>query len=195
MTSELIERESISPNIFLSLINITKKAELGEAIAMQIKKLNIYDLQAISSKLERDVNELPSPYRENIRPYFYEQYFGRYYKILELYNNGSIEKIQGDIKDIELFRDFCRTAIGYQAYFEKEIETGQYGPFQGMYYFLVSCFMMFALEEPGHPVGMPFPGGFYVAKENGTYYCPIREKEKDVEYSICNFCPAKQSPE
>jgi uncharacterized protein (UPF0305 family) len=27
------------------------------------------------------------------------------------------------------------------------------------------------------------------------YYCLIRDKEKDVFYSICNFCPATQADE
>jgi uncharacterized protein (UPF0305 family) len=52
---------------------------------------------------------------------------------------------------------------------------------------------MYVEEEPGHPVGMPFPGGFRVEKKDCVYYCPIREKEKDILYSICNLCPCKQA--
>ncbi len=52
---------------------------------------------------------------------------------------------------------------------------------------------MFVLDEPGHPVGTPFPGGFVVEKRGNEYFCPIRDKEEDVWYSICNFCPAKQT--
>ena len=48
-------------------------------------------------------------------------------------------------------------------------------------------------DEPGHPIGMPFPGGFTVERRDDNYYCPIRDKEKDVPFAICNFCPAKQS--
>jgi uncharacterized protein (UPF0305 family) len=40
---------------------------------------------------------------------------------------------------------------------------------------------MFVLEGPGHPVGMPFSGGFEVRHCSGAYFCPIRDKEKDVE--------------
>jgi uncharacterized protein (UPF0305 family) len=54
---------------------------------------------------------------------------------------------------------------------------------------------MFVLEEPGHPVGMPFPGGYTIEKRGGEYYCLIRDREKEVLHSICNFCPAKQSEE
>jgi uncharacterized protein (UPF0305 family) len=51
---------------------------------------------------------------------------------------------------------------------------------------------MFVLDQPGHPIGTPFPGGFTVRQQGDEFYCPIREKEKDIWYSICNFCPAKQ---
>ena len=54
---------------------------------------------------------------------------------------------------------------------------------------------MFVLDEPGHPVGMPFPGGFRVEKRGRDYYCLIRDKEKEILYSICNFCPARQTEE
>jgi uncharacterized protein (UPF0305 family) len=54
---------------------------------------------------------------------------------------------------------------------------------------------MFVLDEPGHPVGMPFPGGFSVEQRGKDYYCLIRDKEKEVFYSICNFCPALQTEE
>jgi uncharacterized protein (UPF0305 family) len=32
-----------------------------------------------------------------------------------------------------------------------------------------------------------------VEERDGEYYCPVREKEDEVETSICPFCPAKQS--
>ena len=32
-----------------------------------------------------------------------------------------------------------------------------------------------------------------VEVRGGTYYCPVREKEDEVETSICPFCPAEQS--
>ena len=49
------------------------------------------------------------------------------------------------------------------------------------------------VELPGHPVGTPFPGGFIVEERVGVYYCPVREKEDEVETSICPYCPAEQS--
>ena len=51
---------------------------------------------------------------------------------------------------------------------------------------------MFVADEPGHPPGTPFPGGLEVTKNNEGYLCPIRDKEEEIFYSVCNFCPAKQ---
>jgi uncharacterized protein (UPF0305 family) len=68
-------------------------------------------------------------------------------------------------------------------------------PKNRLFYYLMAAFTMFVLDEPGHPVGMPFPGGFFVEQRGLEYYCLIRDKEKEVFYSICNFCPAHQIEE
>jgi uncharacterized protein (UPF0305 family) len=94
---------------------------------------------------------------------------------------------------MSLFREFCDTESKRMKVIDDESEDNPiYGPFNSLYYLQLSCFFMFVLEEPGHPIGTPFPGGFTVKKCSDGYLCPIREKEKDIEYSICNFCPAKQ---
>lgn len=61
--------------------------------------------------------------------------------------------------------------------------------------FLLAGFCMLVQELPGHPVGMPFPGGDKVAVIEGVYYCPVREKANDVDAALCPFCPALVTPE
>ncbi len=61
--------------------------------------------------------------------------------------------------------------------------------------FLLGGFCMLVQGLPGHPVGMPFPGGDKVAVIEGVYYCPVREKQNDVDSALCPFCPALQTPE
>ena len=61
--------------------------------------------------------------------------------------------------------------------------------------YLIAAFCMFVLNEPGHAVGTPFPGGDTVKLIDGVYYCPVREKTGDVDSAICPFCPALQTPE
>ena len=175
------------PQIFAGLAGINTRAELADCLFNEMALYSVFDLQAISANLEREVNALPSPYRERVRPYFIEQYFRRYCCIMSLREQGVFSRMSEGIKDQALFRDYCRIVAGF-----RPAQAGDGSPFFGHFYFVVSAFFMFVLDEPGHPVGMPFPGGFKVSRREDGYYCPIRDKEKDVVYSICNFCPAKQ---
>lgn len=59
-------------------------------------------------------------------------------------------------------------------------------------YKIISIYTTFVLEEPVHPVGTPFPGGFEVKYENGEYLCPVKEKQKDNPGAVCGFCIAEQ---
>jgi uncharacterized protein (UPF0305 family) len=61
--------------------------------------------------------------------------------------------------------------------------------------FLLAGFCMLVLNEPGHAVGTPFPGGDTVQLIDGIYYCPVRERANDVDAALCPYCPALQTPE
>ena len=172
---------------------MTRKNELALELVAEIQKFSINDLQYVSASLEKEIINLPSPYREKIRPHFLEQYFGRYNRIMAMQSSGELEQIEGDVKDARLFREYCQmiTARFPVEEIQDEDELAD-ATFNSLFYYLISGFYMFVRDEPGHPIGMPFPGGFTVQVRDGTVYCPIRDKEKDVEYSICNFCPALQ---
>lgn len=138
---------------------------------------------------------LPSPYREAIRPFFQKQLFGKHHELLSLYRSGAFTRMRDPIRDRELFDKYCSMLPG--GCFVRE-DTGERNPYfrnpkNRLFYYLIAAFTMFVLDEPGHPAGMPFPGGFTVEKRGSGYYCLIRDKEKEVFYSICNFCPAKQT--
>jgi uncharacterized protein (UPF0305 family) len=171
--------------------------ELGRVIALEISAYSQYDLQIIGGRLNSDIENLPSPYREAIRPYFREQLFGKHHILLSMHRSGAFGRMTGPIRDRETFQKFC--AMLPEGCFVRE-ETGERNPhFQNpknrLFYYLIAAFTMFVLEQPGHPVGMPFPGGFSVDQRGRDYYCLIRDKEKDVFWSICNFCPAHQTEE
>jgi len=181
-----------NPRIFEEIIDITEKAELAEALARELAKYTIYDIMNIRAWQEREIKHLPWPYREKARPYFIEWHVGRYMKAMAMLSSGDSQSFGGHIRDLSRFRKFCDTES--KSIIERHDEDGDpmYGTFAGLYYLLLSCFYMFVLDQPGHPIGTPFPGGFTVRQQGDDFYCPIREKEKDVWYSICNFCPAKQ---
>ena len=189
----MVRMAEMNPHIFEEIIDITEKAELANVLAGELAKYTIYDIMKIRAWQDREINVLPSPYREKARPYFIEWHLGRYAQIMAMQSNGDLRRLKGRIENLGLFREFCDTeSKRIKAKYDGTDDDAIYGPFHNLYYLEVSCFYMFVLEKPGHPIGTPFPGGFTVRQSGDTYYCPIRDKEKDVEYSICNFCPAKQ---
>jgi uncharacterized protein (UPF0305 family) len=170
------------------------RGELGAAIADEISSFSLYELQVIGGTVKNEVDKLPSPYREKIRPYFEEQFFGRYHRLLSIHRSGAFLGLKEPIDDEEAFRKFLAVipsgCFGNTDSSGTEFSFGD--PIQSLFYYLLSAFAMFVLEEPGHPVGTPFPGGFIVEERGDEYFCPIRDKEEDIPFSICNYCPAKQ---
>ena len=64
------------------------KGELASVIAEAAVRYPAFDLQVIGGRLKNEVDRLPSPYREAIRPYFAEQIFGAYHELLLMRNRG-----------------------------------------------------------------------------------------------------------
>lgn len=183
--------KDICDHIFLC----STRGELGDAVARQVMHYSMYDLQVLGGRLVNEVAQLPSPYREAVRPYFTEQIFGMYHRLLLMYRSGQFGKMKDPISDPDAFSSFCQMVPRGCFCWDEHTESGIqfYTPFHRLFYYLISAFSMFVLNLPGHPVGMPFPGGFVIEEKDGTFFCPIRDKEKDVFYSICNFCPAIQT--
>jgi uncharacterized protein (UPF0305 family) len=173
------------------------KGELGEILAREIQNYTMFDLQIIGGRLNTEIDRLPSPYRESIRPYFREQLFGKHHQLLALHRSRAFDRMTTPVRDEETFRKFCEMLPEGCFAWNDASERNPYfrNPKNRIFYYLIAAFTMFVLDEPGHPVGMPFPGGFSVERRGKDYYCLIRDKEKEVFYSICNFCPAHQSEE
>ena len=171
------------------------KGELVRNLACEVERYSVFDLQVICGRLHHEVERLPSPYREAVRPFFIEQLFGTHHRLLLMSRSGSYDTMKEPLTDAALFSEYLRMIP--EACFCREIQSDYIPefntPYQGLFYFLMAAFLMFVLDQPGHPVGMPFPGGFRVEDRGGDFYCPVRDKEKEVAHSICNFCPAKQS--
>jgi uncharacterized protein (UPF0305 family) len=173
------------------------KGELGTILAEEISRYSLFDLQIIGGRLNSEIEKLPSPYREAIRPHFREQLFGKHHQLLLMNRNGAFDRLCDPVGDWDSFREFCQMLPEGILAWNDRTERNPYfrNPKNRLFYYLIAAFTMFVLEEPGHPVGMPFPGGFKVEQRGKDYYCLIRDKEKEIFYSICNFCPALQSEE
>jgi uncharacterized protein (UPF0305 family) len=173
------------------------KGELGVILSRELQRYSLFDLQIIGGRLNTEIERLPSPYREAIRPYFREQLFGKHHVLLAMHRSRSFERLDTPIRDRESFEKFCTMLpAGVFAWDDSSERNPCFRhPKNRLFYYLISAFTLFVLEEPGHPVGMPFPGGFKVEQRDDGYYCLIRDREKEVPHSICNFCPALQSEE
>lgn len=175
------------------------KGELGEVLAREVKRFSQYDLTVVSTRVRQEMDVLPNPYREAFRPYAEKWFFGRYHELLKYDREGAWTQMQDPITDRETFVKYCRMVP--DACLRTEEDKPYPGdnqamvPFYHLFYYLLSAFAMYVRDEPGHPEGTPFPGGFVVHRNHGKYYCAIRDKEEEIWHSICNFCPALQDPE
>ena len=198
---QLVENHSWSRSVIrdiaVRLSAAQTKGELGEILFCEIQSYTLFDLQIIGGRLNNEIDRLPSPYREMIRPYFRDQIFGKHHQLLIMNRSGAFSKMTTAIRDLEIFRKFCEMLSDGCFAWNDLSERNPYfrNPKYRIFYYLIAAFTMFVLDEPGHPVGMPFPGGFSVEQRGRDYYCLIRDKEKEVFYSICNFCPAHQTEE
>jgi hypothetical protein len=173
------------------------RGELGLLIAREMQTFSVFELQVISGKIHHEINRLPSPYREAVRPYFLQQVFEPYHRALLLHRSSGSPFPDGPLPDPHLFCEYIKMVPS--GCFSRDLKS-EYVPYlmnpaHTLFYYLVGAFTMFVLGLPGHPEGMPFPGGFRVERKDDKYYCPVRDKEKEVEGCLCNFCPALQSPE
>jgi hypothetical protein len=179
------------------LRNARSRGELGTLVAHEVLTYSLFELQVIGGRLNNEIDRLPSPYRERLRPYFKEQLFGAHHRLIAMHRGGEFACLPDPVNDPATFGAFCDMVpsgcFAWDDWHERNPHFRQ--PRNRLFYYLISAFTMFVLEEPGHPVGMPFPGGFTVEQRGRDYYCLIRDKEKEVPHSICNFCPAQQSEE
>lgn len=174
------------------LIQSEARSDIAGFISTEVLRYTSHDLMHIAAALRREINSLPEHYREAYSKSANEQIFGTYHRILLMKRDGRIEEMKGSIPDPDLFRTFCRMIE--EACISPEIsEDAHMTPMGRLLYFLLSGFLIFILGESGHPIGTPFPGGFKVELKRGVICCPVREKEDDVPYALCRFCPAIQS--
>jgi hypothetical protein len=170
------------------------RGDLGVMIAEVALSYSVFELQVIGGHLRREVAALPSPYREAVGPHFTAQIFGAHHHLLMMHRLGEFQGMQTPLADPVLFAGYLAMIPASCLRSDERPGVSRHlrTPRHRLFYYLMTGFMIFVLGRPGHPVGMPFPGGFFVLEEGKRFLCPIREKEKDLPFSICNFCPAEQ---
>ncbi|PKL58780.1 MAG: hypothetical protein CVV33_10280 [Methanomicrobiales archaeon HGW-Methanomicrobiales-4] len=191
------EDELVIRKIVAALSSAKTKGELGRVLAGEVGRYTLHDLQIIGGRLHAELIRLPQPYRSRISPYLTEQIFGGHHQLISMHRADRFSTMTDPITDEHMFNGFCEIIpIGCTQWDDADSRLPvRYTTRHRLFYYLIAAFMMFVLERPGHPVGTPFPGGYNVEERNGSFYCLIRDHEKEVPFSICNFCPALQSSE
>jgi uncharacterized protein (UPF0305 family) len=160
------------------------KADLLSTVAGALALYSVTDIEAMVRNFERKTETLDPAYRRRLIPKVREETVGAYHDILVLCREGDVPEgpVAADLPTYAaMVADACRTRVG----------AGKPADLLFLTY-LLAAFTMYVRGRPAHPPGTPFPGGLEVYEEGGEYYCPVREKEDDVPFSICPFCPARQ---
>lgn len=170
------------------------KGELATLLAREISQYSLFDLQVIMGRIRHEIHRLPSTYRKSAGPFLLSQIVDAHHSLLTMCTRGDFQAMTRPIPTKDVYFSFlAMIPEGCYAGDIHDVYLPQFhSPMHRLFYYLLSAFVMFVLEQPGHPVGTPFPGGMRVEERDGIFICPVRDKEKEVFFSICNFCPAKQ---
>ena len=171
---------------------ITQKGALGNALAYEVSRYSLLDLSLMGGRFVQNIKYIPPSYLDRLKPYLVEQFFGAQHRLMQMAHAKRFDTMTSPISDLEMYIKFWdMVPQGSLINDNLPVPHGEgKEALSHLYYYLLAAFIMFVMDEPGHPVGTPFPGGFTVHKEGQDYICYIRDKEKDVWNSICNFCPA-----
>jgi len=158
---------------------------LGAGLARIVLQYTPRDIRLMEQNFGRSVRDLAPEYRKDLEEAITAHLLGTYQAIRLMEQQGSFRTLAAPVTDHE------------QAYWEMVAAQCRPGPGDlrlRFLKFLLAGFAMIVRQEPGHPVGMRFPGGDRVQEIDGVFYCPVREKAGDVDAALCPFCPAQQTP-
>jgi uncharacterized protein (UPF0305 family) len=166
---------------------VATRGELGIKIAPLVLRHSPADIQQMKWNFGKKVEEFTPEYRDRLIQKINEHLLGTYQTIRLRHQQGSFSTMREPITSLQ--KSYWDMVI------EQCIAESDSNPRIRFLNYLLAAFCMFVLDEPGHPVGTPFPGGDTVQLIDGISYCPVREKAGDVDSALCPFCPARQTPE
>ena len=159
------------------------KQTLLDALKNEAGTIHITDIMAAFTHLKKESVYVQASYREEFDQAYIQSFLMR------------IKKIQDNNKQYEGFvnADELQDAIEILKEQQKQVELEHdlHIHFFKIYR-IITLYTTFVMDEPVHPVGMPFPGGFRIKQEDGIYYCPVKESQKDNPGAVCGICIAEQ---
>lgn len=163
------------------------RGELGQAIAGILDAYSPRDLQQLRRNFSRTIRDFAPEYRDALERAIAAHLHGTFQALRRMQETRAFDRMNGPLAPV---------APGYWRMVAAQCSSGTEEEVRlRRLKFLLEGFCMLVQELPGHPVGMPFPGGDRVAVVDGMYYCPVREKANEVDSALCPFCPALQTLE
>jgi uncharacterized protein (UPF0305 family) len=170
-----------------TLMSIKTRGELGKAIAEIVLSYSPRDLQQMRWNFSGAIQDINPDLRKKLEETITGQLHGTYLALRLMNQQGNFTRMRESLP---------MNAGEYWKMVAAQCSSGDAEQVRLRFLkFLLAGFCMFVQDLPGHPVGMPFPGGDKVEIIDGTYYCPVRDKANDVDAALCPFCPALQTPE
>jgi uncharacterized protein (UPF0305 family) len=161
----------------------TTKNELLTLLQDEAREVGLNEIIRSSLHLHRDAEYIQASYRE---------------EYIKAYTNGFLIRIKEVKEDKHYYSgqvdgEELNTAIELLEEQEKMVETmADTEPAFFQIYKIISLYTTFIKEEPIHPVGTPFPGGFKVKRDRDRYTCPVKENNDNNPLAVCPFCIAEQ---
>ena len=163
------------------------KGELGSLISSVVLIYSPKDIQQMRHNFYEKIRNVTPGYRDRLYAKITEHLLGTWQTIRFMQQQGTFSEMKEPVSAIvNTYWDMVSVQCN---------DTRAGDDFRlRLFKFLIAGFCMFVKQEPGHPVGTPFPGGDMVQYIDGVYYCPVREKTNEVDAALCPFCPALQTP-
>lgn len=157
------------------------KDDLMIVLKEELADVSVFDLMIISADIIENNKYVQESYQEKSKKIYIDFFLNRVKEIRsndDVYNDffnrdEFVEKLN-DLKDI--YKLVSK---------DRKSKT----PLINL---VVSLYTTFVLDEPIHPIGTPFPGSLEVIRENGVYYCPVKDANMDTPNSVCRLCIAEQ---
>ena len=163
------------------------RGQLGEQIARLVLAHSPADIQRMKRNFETKVQDLSPEYRDRLTQKITGHLLGTYQQIRLDFQQGSFKTLHEPVTDEQ--QKYWEMVAG-----QCQQDNRGDAPALRFLKYLLAGYSMLVLDEPGHAVGTPFPGGDEIEFTDGIYYCPVREKAGDVDAALCPFCPAHQTP-
>jgi uncharacterized protein (UPF0305 family) len=157
------------------------KNHLRDMLKAEAKNIHMDDIMLASSFLREDAKYMPASYRQDYIERFSMIFFKKIKDIKEDINNYT-----GDV-DTKEIKEFLKVIK-----IQHDDAKGKNERCFVRIARIISTYTTFVLENPIHPVGTRFPGGFILYIQNGIYYCPVKKNQENNPSALCKFCVSVQ---